>query len=108
MEEVAAKLSVDYDSTFLGPKLDSLECEMVNSGQPNPGARSGQSDASSGRDSGTDRDSAAFSPSPSTGGRRDRKSWLRGPWKQKKKPKQSPGYRALSSALHPDIGSQMS
>lgn len=101
MDEYAKRHSVDYDSTFLGPKLDSHIPDMVDSGKRgSTPLASGSSDDFSVRGS-------QLSSSSSHGNRSDF-SWLRNPFKKRQKPaKQTARYHSPEDSkclLHPFKG----
>ena len=87
MDEYAKKYSVDYDSTFLGPKIDSHIPDMIDSGKRGSRMLPSETSLSS---SIASRSSITLSPSTSRDSGKEG-SWFRNPFKKRHKPiKQSP------------------
>lgn len=89
LEEMAERNSMGYFETFLGPKLDSHLCEMVDSGKAGKGwtAKPISSILKSGRGSESSESDLRISAS-SLG---SETSWFRMPWKRRKKHKRHAG-----------------
>ena len=82
MDEYAERNSVDYDSTFFGPKIDSHLPSMIDSGKIGSGLL--PSEASLGSSIGS-RESTLLSSSSSQASSKEA-TWFRNPFKKRQKP----------------------
>lgn len=65
LEEFAEKASMDYLHSFIGPKLDNLQFDMVDTGKSRSGMLTGQNSFSSSRGSRSDSPDVWSTSSPS-------------------------------------------